>query len=226
MHEMTNIMWSYSSLKTFTQCAKKYYHLKVAKDIVDKGSEATIYGKELHRAAELFIKEGTPLPGKFSFLRPALDVLNKLPGDKYCELELGVKKVGDEYEPCGFSDADYWWHGIGDLIIINGDKAHSVDYKSSKNAKYADLTQLDIMAAAIFTHFPEVKTIKSALLFVVSNEFVHKTHYVEQRDDYFASFAPELDRLAAAKKNNVWNANSGPLCRFCPVVVCEHNCKR
>lgn len=225
MHEMTNIVWSYSSLKTFGQCAKKYYHLKVAKDVVDTGSEATSYGKDLHKAAELFIKEGTPLPGKFKFLQPTLDVLNGLPGDKYCELELGVRKTETGYEPCGFSDADAWWHGVGDLIIVNEEEAYSFDYKSSKNAKYADLTQLDIMAAAIFTRFPNVKTIKSGLIFVVSNELVRKVHHAHLRDSYFASFGPELDRLAAARKNNVWNTGTGPLCRFCPVVSCEHNRK-
>ena len=54
--------WSYSSIKTFQQCPKKYYHLKIAKDVKDEGSEATIYGQELHKAAEDFIKEGKPLP--------------------------------------------------------------------------------------------------------------------------------------------------------------------
>ena len=28
-----NIKWSFSSLKTFQQCPKKYYHTKVAKDV-------------------------------------------------------------------------------------------------------------------------------------------------------------------------------------------------
>ena len=50
--------WSYSSLKTFEQCPKKYYHLKVAKDVKDKGSSAMFYGNEVHKAAEQYMKEG------------------------------------------------------------------------------------------------------------------------------------------------------------------------
>ena len=35
-----NITWSYSSLKTFEQCPKKFYHLKVVKDYQeDQGAE-------------------------------------------------------------------------------------------------------------------------------------------------------------------------------------------
>ena len=82
--------WSYSSIKTFQQCPKKYYHLKVAKDVKDEGSEATIYGQELHKAAEDFIKQGIPLPPQFAFMQEALDALNKIPGEKHCELKLGI----------------------------------------------------------------------------------------------------------------------------------------
>ena len=58
--------WSYSSLKTFEQCPKKYFHLKVVKDVKDQGSEATIYGQEVNKAAEDFIKLGTPVQERFA----------------------------------------------------------------------------------------------------------------------------------------------------------------
>ena len=52
--------WSYSSLKTFQQCPKKYYHIKVAKDVKDEGSEATIYGKELTKLLRTILKMAHP----------------------------------------------------------------------------------------------------------------------------------------------------------------------
>ena len=60
--------WSYSSISTFKQCPKKYYNLKVAKDVKDIGSEAMLYGNQVHKAAEDFIKEGTPIPKKFDYM--------------------------------------------------------------------------------------------------------------------------------------------------------------
>jgi CRISPR/Cas system-associated exonuclease Cas4 (RecB family) len=221
-----NITWSYSSLKTFEQCPKKYYHLKVVKDVKDEGSEATLYGQELHKAAEDYLKEGKSIPPKFGYIQDTVDAIKKIPGEKHCELKLGVKKTDTGYEPCGFFDKDVWWRGIGDVIVVQDELAFSLDYKTSKNAKYADLKQLDILAAALFTHFPQIKKIKSALAFVVSNEFVHKEHFAEMRDSYFAAFEPDLDRLATAQETGVWNTNTGPLCKFCPVVSCEHNRKR
>lgn len=221
-----NITWSYSSLKTFEQCPKKYYHLKVVKDVKDEGSEATLYGQELHKAAEDYLKGGTPIPPKFGYIQETVDAIKNIPGEKHCELKLGVRKTDTGYEPCGFFDKDVWWRGIGDVIVVQDELAFSLDYKTSKNAKYADLKQLDILAAALFTHFPQVKKIKSALAFVVSNEFIHKEHFAEMRDSYFATFEPDLDRLATAQETGVWNTNTGPLCKFCPVVSCEHNRKR
>ena len=215
--------WSYSSIKTFDQCPKKYYHLKVAKDVQDKGSEATIYGNALHKAAEEYIKLGKPIPGKFKYVLKSLEALEAIPGEKHCELRLAVAYDGEQYKPTTFFAKDVWWRGIIDLLIIDGDSAFLVDYKTSKNAKYADTTQLDITAAAVFTFYPQVKTIKSALAFVVSNEFVTKVHDRALQKSYYNTFEDPLARLEAAEKHGVWNANSGPLCAYCPVTACEHN---
>ena len=215
--------WSYSSIKTFDQCPKKYYHLKILKDIKDTGSEATIYGQEVHKAAEDYIKDGVPIPEKFAYIRGVVEALGRKEGEKHTELRLGVKRLDEGYEPCKFLGKDVWWRGIADLVIIDGDTAYSVDYKTSKNAKYADVKQLDLVAGGIFTHFPQVDKIRSALIFLVSNDVIKKDHYREHMHNYLSTFDPLLDRLEIAEESGVWNAKSGPLCRFCPVVSCEHH---
>jgi hypothetical protein len=214
--------WSYSSLKTFQQCPKKYYHLKVAKDVVDTGSEATIYGKELHKAAEDYVRDNVPIPPQFAFIQKTIDALKNIPGEKHTEIELGVANNGGKLSACGFNDKNAWYRGIADLLIINGDEGYLVDYKSSKNAKYADLKQLDLLAAAVFTHFPEVKSLKSALIFIVSNEFVKKEHSSMHKLAYFEHVRFDLERLEKAMETGVWNAVSSPLCGWCPVKTC-HN---
>jgi hypothetical protein len=220
-----SLAWSYSSIKTFDSCPKKYHHLRILKDFKDEDSTATIYGKELHKAAEDFIKEGTPIPQRFAFLQPVMDSLSKIEGEKHCEIKLGIAKRNGKFAPCDFFAKDVWWRGIADLLIINEEKqtAYLVDYKTSKNAKYADTKQLDLLAGAVFTHYPKIMEIKSALLFVVSNEMVKKKHEFMMQTSYLNSMQPELTRLEAAIKTNVWNPVSGPLCKFCPVTSCAHN---
>ena len=215
--------WSYSSLKTFQQCPKKYYHLKIAKDVKQEDTTATNYGKDVHKSAEDYISKGTPVPAKYDYMNPVLNSLIQIDGDKYCELELGISRKDGRYSTCSFNSPDYWWHGIADLVIVKEDEAYLVDYKTSKNARFADTKQLDLLASAIFFKFPKVMEIKSALIFVVSGEFVHKKHERTFCLAYLESMMPDLNRLETAVKSGVWNPVSGPLCKFCPVKECVHN---
>lgn len=214
--------WSYSSIKTFDQCAKKYFHLKVVKDVKDEQGEEALYGDQLHKAAELYIKDGTPLPPKFAFVKPFLDRLNNIPGEKHTELKLGVGRAHDSFCPEKFFSPTVWYRGIIDLLVVNGPNAWLLDYKTGKNAKYADMKQLDLMAGAVFVHFPEVERIKSALLYVVSHEMPKKVHVREHMHDYFSVFDTQLEQLENAMDSGVFNPKSGPLCGWCPVRSCEH----
>jgi len=211
--------WSYSSISTFKQCPKKYYHLRVAKDVKDEPGEAADYGTAVHLAAEEYIRDGKPIPEKFAFIRPVVEQLASLPGEKHAELKLGMRKDGSA---CGFFDKDVWWRGIADLLIIDGHRAWCVDYKTGKSARYADTKQLDLLAGAVFSHFPHVSKIKSSLVFVVSNELVAKTHKITERSTYLSVFNEELDQLEAAMDSGVFNPKSGPLCGWCPVTDCAH----
>lgn len=211
--------WSYSSIKTFEQCPKKYFHLKVAKDVKDEPGEAADYGTAVHLAAEEYIRDGKPIPEKFAFMRPIVERLAALPGEKHAELKLGIRK---DFSPCDFFAKDVWWRGIADLLVVDGHRAWCVDYKTGKNARYADTKQLDLLAGAVFSHFPEVTTIKSSLIYVVSGNLIPKKHVITERSQYLAVFNEQLDRLDAAMENGVWNAKTSPLCGWCPVTTCEH----
>jgi hypothetical protein len=97
-----SIAWSYSSIKTFEQCPKKYYHLKVLKDVKDSGNEATIYGQEVHKACEDYVKDGVEIPEKFAYVRKVVERIAQQEGEKHTEMKMGLKRVGDGYEPCKF----------------------------------------------------------------------------------------------------------------------------
>jgi hypothetical protein len=65
--------------------------------------------------------------------------------------------------------------------------------------------------------------VKSALLFVVSKEFIKAEHHADMKEAYVAGPAKDVARIEAAIKSGVWNPVSGPLCRFCAVKDCEYN---
>ena len=217
-----SIVWSFSSLKTFQQCPRKYYHTKIAKDIVEPDTTATLYGKSAHTAAEEYIRDDKPLSPHFAYMKAILDELKKIPGKRLCEVKLGLTK---DLEACDFHATNVWWHGIADLVVINKEKqlAHSVDYKTSKSARFADSKQLELVAAGLFAKFPTVKRVKSALIFVVSKEFIRGEQHADMLPKYLEKPARDVARIEAALENGVWNPISGPLCKFCAVKDCEYN---
>ena len=170
---MKPITWSYSSLALYQQCPKKYYHLKVAKDIKEELGEAITFGNEIHKIAEEYVAKDKPIPEKYKSIEAALKALKDMEGDKLCENKLGLTV---DFEPCGFFDKKVWWRGVADLIILQGDTILTVDYKTGKKSQYADLKQLEILALALFKHYPQVKRVKAGLLFLFADDFI-KTAY-------------------------------------------------
>jgi hypothetical protein len=216
-----SITWSYSSIGLFDQCPKKYYHLRVIKDIVEPETEHLTYGKMVHEAAEKYIRDGEPIPEKFLFIAPVLDVLKEIPGRKLCEHKMGLT---EDLEPCGFFDKNVWFRGVVDLLIIQDDLAHIVDYKTGKSAQYADTKQLELMALAVFKHFPLVERVKAGLAFLVSEDFVKANFTKYEAPERWLTWIQQTDKLTAAYDNDVWNAKPNFTCRkFCPVKDCEHN---
>lgn len=215
--------WSYSGIKLFGQCPKKYYHLKVVKDVTEPVTAALIYGSQFHAAAERFIREDTPLPVQFSFAKRALEKLHGMRGAKLCEHRMGVTQ---DFHPCSFEDPEAWWRGIVDLAIIDDtkEKAYIIDYKTGKSAQYADKDQLELMALALFAHFPSVKVVKAGLLFVVCNAFVTERYAAEGKDVAWERWVGEFSKLEQAYTHDVWDPKPNALCKnFCPVLSCEHN---
>lgn len=211
------INWSYSSLKDYTNCPKKYYHLKVAKDHVNTVSEQMLYGTAVHKAAEDYVRDGTPLAKNYEQFKSALDALLAIPGTRYPEHKMALTV---EREPCDFDDENRWVRGIVDLLIVDGESAYIVDYKTGSN-KYPDPKQLKLMALMTYAHFPEVQSIKAGLLFVMHNTFVTEEYGRKDIDKMWGSFLLDLKRLEVAYDSGVWFPKAGPLCGWCPVNTCN-----
>ena len=92
MGTTTKPAWSFSSIKTFDQCPKKYYHLKVAKDYEENfETEAILYGNEFHKAAEEYVSGVVDsLDPRFEYAENALNRLKDMKGEKLCEHKMGL----------------------------------------------------------------------------------------------------------------------------------------
>jgi hypothetical protein len=213
--------WSYSSISLFQQCPRKFHRMRVAKDIVEAPQAHLDYGKTVHKVAEDYVRDGTVIPPQYNYIKPQVDMLKDMAGEKLCEHEMGLTK---EFEPCKFRDKNVWFRGIADLLIINGEKATIIDWKTGKTSRYADKKQLELLSLLTFKHFPQVKSVKAGLVFLVAEDLVRAQFSADEQDTAWQKWIVEINQLEASYANDMWNPKPNFTCRnFCAVIDCEHN---
>jgi hypothetical protein len=211
-----NYTWSFSSLKDFVNCPKQYQEIKVLKRFTKFPTEQMRYGTEVHKACEDYVGEGVPLAENYKRFQPVLDSLVAIPGTKYPEYRMAL----DKDRQVSAYGKGYWVRGIVDLLIVDGDHAFLVDYKTGSN-RYPDPKQLKLMALMTFAHFPEVNKVKAGLLFVMHESFMDEEYTRDQIPKLWSYFENDLERLSLSYENDTWQANPTPLCGWCPVRTCE-----
>lgn len=216
------IKWSYSGLKDYVNCPRQYQEVKVLKRYEKRPTQQMLYGTAVHGALEDYVGKGTPLPKNYQQYQKQLDPLKDMGGIKFPEHRMAVTF---DRTPCTFGAKEYWVRGIADLLVIDGEQAYIVDYKTGSN-KYPDPKQLQLMSLLTFAHFPQVQHVKAGLLFVVHEHFVTSEYARENSEKLWNDFIPDLERLRLSHVNDSWQPNPTPLCGWCPVSSCEFNKQR
>lgn len=215
------ISWSYSSLKDFEGCARRYHATKVLKLYPYKEDEKQRYGNELHKAAELYIRDGKPLEERFAYIQPLLDELMSKPGRKLAEQKMALSV---DLEPRSWFDKDVWVRGVADMLILDDENftAWVADWKTG-NDKYPDMDQVKLMAAMVFAHHPHIRKVHGALFFVTKDSMFRGRLLQAEYERTWNGFRQRVARIEAAAAADNWNANPSPLCGWCPHTACEHN---
>lgn len=216
----TPIVWSYSGAKTFENCPRQYNEVKRLNKYPPQDTQATLYGKEVHKALEDFLIEGKPVPDQFKRFAKYGEMVANIKGERFIEHKMGFT---EDLKPCGFDDPGVWWHGIPDVLIVDGERAWLLDWKTGKSARYADTGQLELLAVATMLHHPQVKKVKAALVFLVADNLIEKTYTREQIPEIISVWYGKINQIEAAIESDVWNERPGPLCKFCVVTECLHN---
>lgn len=217
------IRWSHSSLKDYEGCARRYHEVKVLKKYPFQETSATRYGTDVHAAIEHYILENKPLPPQHAQFKPIVDAMLKKSGRKLAEHEMALTK---ELVPCAWDSEDAWVRGIADILIVDDDNltAWVGDWKTGNN-RYPDRDQLVLMSLMVFVHFPHIRKVNSALLFIVKNDMVKMQMLREQAPAFWDKYRERIGKLEASYAHNVWNPTQTPLCGWCQVTGCEFNPK-
>ena len=118
-------------------------------------------------------------------------------------------------------DTTVYLHGYVDrLDIAPTGEVRIVDYKTG-NDKYPDRDQLVLMSLMVFAHFPHIRQVDSALLFVVKETMVKHRMTRDDIESAWWQYRIRMSKLYSAFEHNVWHPSQSPLCGWCPVRTCE-----
>lgn len=214
--------WSFSVLDMFDVCRKKYYHLKVLKRgeegfFKDEDSDASRDGKYIHEVMHNRVLEGIPLPPQIRQHDKIAKRFADAKGDKYGEMKLALNKA---FEPRDFFAKDVWVRAILDLLIVRGDTAILIDWKTGK--KKERWSQLRLAAAILSRYMPEIEHFKLVFVWLKDQDFSQSEVGKEDMKAIWLEFLPRVALVEDAIRTTDFPATQSPLCAWCPVTTCPH----
>jgi hypothetical protein len=207
--------WSYSALKNFETCPRRYYAYSVAKEVREPESDELRRGHQVHAAFRARVSEGAKLPLGMGMHEPLLAQLADAPGEVHTEQKLGLSV---NLAPASWSTA--WFRVVIDYANVREDgSATVIDYKTGRPND--DTTQLDLSAVTLFAHDPRVERVKAALLFVAYEQLERVTYTRAQTMEIWDGILPRVRQLADARQAQDYPPKPGGLCkRYCAVRSC------
>jgi hypothetical protein len=211
--------WSYSKLKNYETCPKRYFHVDVEKSIKEEEGESLLWGNAVHKALAERVQKGTPLPkGMEPYEKWAERILTGA-GKILVEQKLAINS---DFGPESFFSDGAWYRGIGDVIKIIGQVALVADYKTGKILE--DGSQLALMAACVFAHHPGVMKIRSEFIWLKEDATTRADFARTDMPNVWKGILPRVETLKGAHDQHNFPPKTGGLCRkYCPVRSCPHH---
>jgi len=214
---MSDIALSYSRLSTFEQCQAKFDYLYVSKTVKDQGNEVSAYGNRVHEVLELYGKdeltEPLGLEAKQTLQKwgGLVDKIKSKPGEKYYEYQMAIDI---KRAPTGWYDGDAYFRSIADVLVVDGDTAYCLDYKTGKVKD--NPTQLQLFAAMVFAHFPEVNTVKTSFIWLKFDKVDNTTYKRSHLEALWNGLQPRLDMVKEVVDLGYFKTKPSGLCPWCP----------
>jgi hypothetical protein len=213
------VAWSFSALSSFQTCARKHYETKVAKNFPDEMGEAGKWGNYVHQMLDARIGRKQPLPEKIAQYEPLAAKFDRMTGEVFSERKITLNK---DMEEVSWFAKDAWLRVILDISVLNGKKGFVGDWKTGK--RKMDIDQLKLFAAVMFTVHPHLEEVQAGYIWLKDRKIDKEKFYRRDLPELWQHFAPQVQRLVRAHKEQKWPENPSGLCRaYCPVITCDFN---
>ena len=211
--------WSYSALTAYETCPKRFELTRVTKQVVEKQTEATMWGNKVHKALEHYAKGTKPLPPDMEDYGRYVKKIQSYEGKRVVEERVALTK---DLRPTKWMAKDVWVRGIIDIGVVGSKRAYLLDWKTGKHRPDSD--QLKLFAALAFAIYPWVDSVVTGFIWLKVDKFDKQMFTREQTTDIWDEFLPRLSRIARSYDEDKWLPKPSGLCKnWCPVgkQLCE-----
>jgi hypothetical protein len=94
-----------------------------------------------------------------------------------------------------------------------------MDWKTGK--RNPDFFQMQMFAAQVFKHYPEVVRVKTSLVWLKTMEMDTEQYNRIDINPIWADIMKRIQRIHTSLEHDNWPAKPSGLCRFCPA---RHDC--
>jgi len=209
---------SFSALKMYENCPKRYMHQRINKEVQDQGGVASAYGERIHEALEVRLRDKTPLTEETKRYEVLCTTLEDLAegGELLAEQKL---TLDENLDPTDWFAPGAWLRSILDILIVKGDTAYVGDWKTGK--RRPDFTQMEMFALQIFRHYPEVNEVKTSLIWLKDMSMDSEVYKREQSNAMWAKLMTRINRIYESAEHDNWPPKQSGLCPWCPA---KHMC--
>lgn len=207
--------WSYSRLKNFETCPKRYHEIDILKNFHET-SEQLDWGDAVHKAMAAALRRKHKLPDTMQMYQEYINEMLNGKGELLVEQRYAITK---DFQPCDWMSPRTWYRGIGDAVLIDGEVGLIRDWKTGKVKK--DPVQLFLMAQCLFCFHKELKKVMTQFVWLGEETTTDAFYTREEMAENWPTVLRRLIPMEKAADTLTYPPTPGGLCKkYCPVNSC------
>ena len=216
----TKLTHSYSAMKMYENCPLRYKMQRVDKVVKDVGGTAMVWGQDVHEALENNLRDGAPLTERYKSFQPLANaVVAGVPEGAELKVEQELT-LNEQLTPTGWWDSDAWLRSKLDVLVLHGDMALDLDWKTGK--RRPDFFQLELFALQTFIAYPQINTVNSMFVWTQTGDTDSEVYKRVNLPALTDTFLSKVRRIEKSMETDTWPAKPSGLCNWCPAkTMCD-----
>lgn len=209
------LIGTYTLLSAYRNCPHQMMRRYIARDQPYVESPEMKWGNDVHTALERRVGARQPLPDGMrqweTFAAPFDGLIPAV------EQKLAVTATG---HPTGFWDADTWFRGKLDVVLLQGTTAYLADWKTG-GSRYEDPFELETGAMLLHAKNPGLKKIVGNYVWLKDNR-LGQLYDLSNTAATWREVARLMGEIEQRKQTGQFEKRKTGLCGWCSVNDCEH----